>query len=135
HQTVDLGSVLVRRPVAGAGNAVHIERAYGFADLADQELSRPELGIVPLAPEKADPARAAAQLSEVAEERAAAAHLAAVAAGPADALDLDVERLLADASGIAEHVYEQVVPADLTEEPLVAPGFLVAPGRPVPEAA
>src|SRR5262245_25609551 len=135
HQAVDFGGVLVRRPVAGAGNAVHVERADRLADLADQELSRSELGVVPLAPEEADPARGVAKLGEVAEERPAAAHLAAVEAGPADAVDLDVERLLADAPGIAEHVDEQVVPANLAEQPLVVPGFLVAPGRPVAEAA
>ena len=35
----------------------------------------------------------------------------------------------------AQHVDEQVVMADLAEESLVVPGFLVAPRRPIPEAA
>ena len=63
--------------MSGRGNPVHVERAHGLADLADQELRRPELGVVALAPEKADPARTATELGEIAEECAAPAHLAA----------------------------------------------------------
>src|SRR5437879_10471281 len=107
-----------------------VERADGRADLADQEIRGPERGVVALAPEHTD---SAFELGEVAEQRAAAAHLAAVEARATDAVGLDVDRLLGDAGRVAEHVHEQVVAADLAEEPLVVPGLLVAPDRPVGE--
>src|SRR5207245_5930843 len=62
------------------------------------------------------------------------AHLAAVEAGATDILDLDVHGLLAHARGIAQHVDEQVVAADLAESRLVVARLLVALRRPVAEA-
>src|SRR5713101_2709092 len=115
QQAIDLGGVLVRGPVAGPGNPVHVERAHGLADLANQQICGPERGIVALTPEQPDPT---AELREVAQERPAAAHLAAVEAGPADARGLDVHRVLGDAILLAKHVDEQVVAADLPEERL-----------------
>src|SRR5258708_556462 len=44
HQAIHLGRVLVRGPVAGLGNPVHVERADGLADLADQESGGAESG-------------------------------------------------------------------------------------------
>src|SRR4030095_13355866 len=85
HQPVAPGGVLVRGPVPGAGNPMHVERADGLADLADQEGGGPELGIVPLAPEKSDPTAGASELREVGQQCPAAAHLAAVEARSADA--------------------------------------------------
>src|SRR5438445_13254576 len=35
HHAIDLGRVLVRRPVAGPGDPVRVERTDGLADLAD----------------------------------------------------------------------------------------------------
>src|SRR2546426_11365918 len=91
HQAIHLGRVLVRGPVAGLGNPVHVEYADGLADLADQELGGAEGGIVALAPEQAD---ATPESREVAEERPAGADLAAVEAGATDTGGLDVHRLL-----------------------------------------
>src|SRR5262245_55272955 len=108
HQPVHLVGVLVRGPVPGPGNPMHVERADRRADLADQQVGRTERGVVLLAPEQAD---AAVELREIAQQRAAAAHLAAVEARAADAVRLDVERLVGDAGRIAEHVDEQVVAA------------------------
>src|SRR5438105_3119785 len=132
HQAIDLVRVLVGRPVAGARNPVHVERADRLTDLADQEIGGPERGVVLLTPEQSN---AAGELCEVAEERPAAAHLAAVEAGTPDAVRLDVERVLGDARRIAQHVDEQVVTADLTEERFVVTGVLVASRRPLAEAA
>src|SRR5713226_917448 len=132
HQPIDLGGVLVRGPMAGLRNPMHVERADGLADLADQQVGGPERGIVALTPEQPDPT---GELSEVAQERPAAAHLAAVEAGSANTVGLDVHRVLADAIFLAEHVDEQVVTADLAEEPLIVPCLSVAPGRPVAKAS
>src|SRR5439155_151231 len=106
HQAIHLGRVLVRGPVAGLGNPVHVEHADGAANLADQELGGAECGIVALAPEQAD---ATAESREVAEERPAGADLAAVEAGATHTAGLDVHGLLGDARGGAQHVDEQVV--------------------------
>src|SRR5919106_3001030 len=132
HQAIDLAGVLVRGPVAGPRDAAQVERADGSADLADQQVGGSERRIVALAPEQPNPT---AELSEVAQERTAAAHLAAVEAGSSDARGLDVYRLLADARRVAEHVDEQVVTADLAEALLVVPGVPVAAGRPLAEAS
>src|SRR5207244_8029451 len=131
HQAIDLWRVLVRRPVAGAGNPVQVERADGGANLADQELGGPERRVVALAPEQPHPA---GERGEVAQQRSPTAHLAAVEAGAADVLDLDVHGLLAHARGIAQHVDEQVVAADLAESRLVVARLLVDLSRPVDEA-
>src|SRR5215475_2306537 len=122
QQAVDLGRVLVRRPVAGLGDAVQVERAHGRADLADEERRGTERRVVPLTPQHA---QLAPEVREIAEQRAAAADLAAVEARAADAVHLDIHRLLADAGRIAQHVHEQVVPADLAEERGIVAGFAV----------
>src|SRR5207245_11515925 len=59
--------------------------------------------------------------------------LAAVEAGASDVFYLDVHGLLAHARGIAQHVDEQVVAADLAESRLVVARLLVALRRPVAE--
>ena len=89
------------------------------------------------APQKSDPATGftPAELGEIAQQRAAAAHLAAVEAGAPDALGLDVHRLFGHARRIAEHVDEQVVTADLAEQLLVVARIAIAPGRTLAEAA
>src|SRR5947209_3897502 len=141
HQAVDLGGVLVRGPVARSGNPVHVERANGRADLADEQVRGPKRGIVALTPEQPDPTGGSGchatfpEVGQVVQERSAAADLPAVEAGATDAGGLNVQRVLGDAGRIAEHVDEQVVAADLAEEPLVVAGLPVAPGRPVPKAA
>src|SRR3989454_6290287 len=132
HQAVHLGRVLVGGPVPGPGDPVHVERADGLADLADQSTGGPKRGIVALAPEEPD---STAELSEVAEERPAGADLAAVEAGATNAAGLDVHGLLGDARRILEHVDEQVVAADLAEARLVVTRLLVAPDRALAEAA
>src|SRR3989441_3803113 len=132
HQAIDLWGVLVRRPVAGPWNPVHVERSDGRADLADQEIRRPEGRVVALAPEQPEPT---GEPGQVAQERPAAAHLAAVEARSTNTVGLEVYGLLGDAGRIAEHVDEQVVAADLAEELLVVPRLLVAPGRTLAEAA
>src|SRR3989442_538190 len=124
--------VLVRRPVAGPWNPVPVEGSDGRADLADQEIRRPEGRVVALAPEQPEPT---GEPGQVAQERPAAAHLAAVEARSTNTVGLEVYGLLGDAGRIAEHVDEQVVAADLAEELLVVPGLLVAPGRTLAEAA
>src|SRR5262245_31786497 len=129
---VDLGRALVRRPVAGPGDAVQIQRTHGRADLADEERRGAERRVVPLAPEHA---QLASQLREIAEQRAAAADLAAVEARAADVVDLDVECLLADAGRIAQHVDQQVVTADLAEEGGIVAGLTIAADRPLAKAA
>src|SRR5215470_6028830 len=148
HQAVDLGGVLVRGPVAGARNPVEVEAAVRverrllaarrglsrdrLPDLADQEVRGTERGIVALAPEEAEPA---AERAEIAQQRAAAADLAAIEAAFSDAVDLDVERLLGDARRVAQHIDQQVVAADLAEELVVVARFPVAARRAVAEAA
>src|SRR4029077_1798595 len=102
-------------------------------DLADQQLGRPERGVVVLAPQQADLPAPPRDLGQVAEQGAAGADLPAVEAGSAYALDLDVERLLGHAGLVAQHVHQQVVAADLAEEAVVAARFLVALDRPLPE--
>src|SRR6185369_8644934 len=131
HQAIDLGCVLVRGPVAGPGNPVQVEGADGLPDLADQEIRRAERRVVALAPQQPN---ATAEVGEIVQERAAAAHLAAVEAGAPHAVDLDVDRLLGEAGRVAEHVHQQVVTTDLAEEALVVAGLLVAADRPVAEA-
>src|SRR5437762_10664451 len=132
HQAIHLRRVLVRGPVAGLGDPVHVEHADGLANLADQKLGRAEGGIVALAPEQAD---ATLQSSEVAEERPAGADLAAVEAGATHTAGLDVHGLLGDARRVAQHVDEQVVAADLAEQRLVVARLLVASRRSLAEAA
>src|SRR6516164_1554411 len=85
-----------------------------------------------MAPQRADPAR---ELGEIAQERTAGADFAAVEARATHAVGLNVDRLFCDAGRVAQHVHEQVVATDLAEEALVVPGFLVAPDRPLAEAA
>src|SRR5881409_4449522 len=109
-----------------------VERADGRADLADQEIRGPERGVVALAPEHTD---SAFELGEVAEQRAAAAHLAAVEARATDAVGLDVDGLFGDAGRVAEHVDQQVVAADLGGRRIISPGLLVTPDGPVAEPA
>src|SRR5207248_9769891 len=92
---------------------------------------RPEGRVVARAPQHPE---ATAQRGEITEERAAGAHLAAVEARVADALGLDVERLLGDAGRVAQHVDEQVVAADLAKFLLVAAGLPVAADRALAEA-
>src|SRR6266498_5452573 len=130
HEAIHFGGVLVGGPVAGPGNAVQVEGADGPADLADQEVGGSELRVVALAPEET---YLAGELREVAEQGAAGAHLAAVEAGAPDAISLDVEGVLRDARGIAQHIDEQVVAADLPEERLVVSRFPVTPRGPLPE--
>src|SRR3989442_1156022 len=125
HPAVHFCGVLVRGPVTGGGNPVDVERADGGANLADQEIGGAERGVVPLAPQEPDPA---GELGEIAQERAAAAHLAAVEARAADAVGLDVDGLFGDVGRIAEHVHEQVVAADLAEKPPLVPPPPLAPG-------
>src|SRR5262245_5387186 len=132
HQAIDLGRVLVGGPVAASGNAVHVERADGLADLADQEVRGPEGGIVALAPEEPD---STGEPGKVTQQRPARAHLAAVEASSTDAVRLDIDRLLGDAPRIAEHVDEQVVATDLPEQPLVVAGLPIAPDGPFAEAS
>src|SRR2546421_8177507 len=132
NQAIHFRRVLVGGPVAGLGNSVHVERADGLADLADQETGGAERGIVALAPEQAD---ATLQSREVAEERPAGADLAAVEAGATHTGGLDVHGLLGDARRVAQHVDEQVVATDLAEQRLVVAGLLVAADRPLAEAA
>src|SRR5947209_8603830 len=104
--------------------------AHGRADFADQQIGGAEVRIVSRTPEEAELAR---QRGEVAEERAARADLAAVEARVADALDLDVDGLLGDARGIAQHVDAEVVAADLAKALLVVARVLVAPDRALAE--
>src|SRR3989442_3997821 len=112
HQAVHLGRVLVGGPVPGPGDPVHVERADGLADLADQQMGGPKRGIVALAPEEPD---STAELSEVAEERPAGADLAAVEAGATNAAGLDVHGLLRHPRRVPEQVYEQDVAAESPE--------------------
>src|SRR4029453_17788330 len=89
QQTIDLGRVLVRRPVAGGGNPVQVEAAHGLADLADQKRRGAKDRVVSLAPQQAD---LALEMREIIQQRAAAAHLATVEARAADVVDLDVQQ-------------------------------------------
>src|SRR6266542_6827833 len=130
HEVIHLGGVLVGGPGAGPGNAVQVEGADGLADLPDEELGGSELRVVALAPEETDLAR---ERGQVAEQGAPAAHLAAVEAGAPDTIGLDVQSVLRDARGVAQHIDEQVVAADLPEERLVVSRLPVAPGGPLPE--
>src|SRR5262245_20658687 len=91
---------------------MQVERAHRAPDLADQQARRAERGVVALTPQQPDPT---GQPGQVAEQRPAPAHLAAVEAGAPDALRLDVDRLLGDARRVAQHVDEQIVTTDLPE--------------------
>src|ERR1700687_1442486 len=135
QQPVDLGGVLVRRPVAGLGDPVHVQIRDRGLDLADQQLRGPERRVVVLAPPQADLPAPASDLGQVAEQGTAGADLATVEAGSPHALHLDIERLLGHARLFAQHVHQQVVAADLAEEPIVAARLLVAADRPLPELA
>src|SRR5262245_54393702 len=133
HQAVDRGGALEGRPVAGPGNPVNVECAtHRLPNLPEQEVGGPERGIVALAPQHPDPAT---ELTQIVQERSPAAHLAAVESGVAYTVGLDVHRFLGGTRGIAEHVDQEVVAADLAEERVVPLGALVAPGRPVAEAS
>src|SRR6202011_2983755 len=101
--------------------------------LADQQARGPERGGVALAPQQADLPAPTRDLGEIAQERPAAADLPAIEARSPPALHLDVEGLLAHARRIAQHVHQQVVVADLAEEPVVAARLLVALDRPLAE--
>src|SRR2546425_6289411 len=116
HQPVDLAGVLVGRPVAGRGNAMEIEIADHAADLSDEEIGGAKRRIVPHAPQQA---HAAIEAREIVQEGPASADLPAVEARVAHAVRLDVHGLLGHARGIAQHVDEKVVAADLPEEPLI----------------
>src|SRR5690242_8619538 len=135
QQPVDLGRVLVRRPVAGPRDPVQIEGGHRGLDLADQHARGPERGVVALAPQQADPPAAPRHLREIAEQRAAAADFSTIEARSSHAVHLDVDRLLGDARRIAQHVDQQVVAADLAEAPLVAARLLVAADGSLPELA
>src|SRR5512144_2076535 len=135
QQPVDLGGVLVGRPVAGLRDAMQVEAGDGGLDLADQQARGPERGVVALAPQQADPPSAPRHLREIAEQRAAAADFSTIEARSSHAVHLDVDRLLGDARRIAQHVDQQVVAADLAEEPLVAARLSVAADGPLPELA
>src|SRR5215468_2921109 len=102
---------------------MHIEGADGAADLLDQEVGGTEWEVVSFAPEHA---HLATDAREITEKRAAAADFPAVEARMADAVRVDVDGLLGDAGGIAQHVDEQVVAADLAEEFLVVSRLAVA---------
>src|SRR5690242_14626401 len=111
---------------------MHVDAGRGLADLADQQARRTKRRIVTLAPEQPQPA---AQRREIAEQGAAGADLAAVEARAMHAPRLNIHGLVVDARGIAQHVDEQIVAANLAEELLVVAGLSVAARGPVAEAA
>src|SRR6266581_3131486 len=132
HQPVDLVGVLVGRPVAGRGNAMEIEMADHAADLSDEEIGGTKRRIVPHAPQQA---HAAIEAREIVQEGPASADLPAVEARVAYAVRLDVHGLLGDAGGIAQHVDEEVVAADLPEKLLIIARLAVAARGPLAEGA
>ena len=92
-----------------------------LTDLADQQVCRPERGIIAFTPEQTD---STGELREVRKEGPTPANLAAVETGPTHAVGLDVHRFLGEVRGIAQHVHEQVVAGDLAEKALVAAAAL-----------
>src|SRR3984893_14111052 len=132
HQPVALAGVLVGRPVAGPGDAMEIEVADHAADLSDEDIGGAKRGIVPHAPQQP---HAGLEAREIVQEGPASADLSAVEARVAHAVRLDVHGLLGHAGGIAQHVDEKVVAADLPEEPLVVARLAVAARGPLAERA
>src|SRR5438094_8879307 len=99
-----------------------VERADGRADVADQEIRGPERGVVALAPEHTD---SAFELGEVAEQRAAADHLADVEARATEAVGPDVDGLIGGAERGAEYVNQPVDEAYFGENSHVPHSLLV----------
>src|SRR5713226_3567896 len=79
--------------------------------------------MVPHAPQHA---KAALQAREIVEERSAPADLSAIEAGVTDGVRLDVDGVVGDARRVAQHVDEEVVAANLPEEPLIVARLAVA---------